>query len=150
MGFDAVGEPGIEFGAIFHMSTTQHGRNLSAHGVETSKPVHFNLSAAALYEHAIRRQEGQLAIDGPLVCRTGAHTGRSPNDKFVVKEPGSEAHVWWGKVNKPIEPSNYDVLRRDIINHLKSQELFVQAYQILMIEPAWSLPAGGFGGGFEA
>ena len=108
------------------MSTTQHGRNLSAHGVETSKPVHFNLSAAALYEHAIRRQEGQLAIDGPLVCRTGAHTGRSPNDKFVVKEPGSEAHVWWGKVNKPIEPSNYDVLRRDIINHLKSQELFVQ------------------------
>ena len=108
------------------MSTTQHGRNLSAHGVETSKPVHFNLSAAALYEHAIRRQEGQLAIDGPLVCRTGAHTGRSPNDKFVVKEPGSEAHVWWGKVNKPIEPANYDVLRRDIINHLKSQELFVQ------------------------
>ena len=108
------------------MSTTQLGRNLSAHGVETSKPVHFNLNAAALYEHAIRRQEGQLAIDGPLVCRTGAHTGRSPNDKFVVKEPGSEAHVWWGKVNKPIEPSNYDVLRRDIINHLKSQELFVQ------------------------
>lgn len=108
------------------MSTTQHGPSLSAHGVDTSKPVHFNLSAAALYEHAIRRQEGQLAIEGPLVCRTGAHTGRSPNDKFVVKEPGSDAHVWWGKVNKPIEPAHYDVLRRDIINHLKSQELFVQ------------------------
>ena len=59
--------------------------------MQTSKPVHFNLSAAALYEHAIRRQEGVLAQEGPLVCRTGAHTGRSPNDKFVVKEPSSEA-----------------------------------------------------------
>ena len=85
------------------MSTTQVGRGLEAHGVQTSKPVHFNLSAAALYEHAIRRQEGVIAPEGPLVCRTGAHTGRSPNDKFVVKEPSSEAHVWWGKVNRPID-----------------------------------------------
>ncbi|HYB97413.1 MAG TPA: phosphoenolpyruvate carboxykinase [Vicinamibacterales bacterium] len=108
------------------MSTTQVGQGLEAHGVQTSKPVHFNLSTASLYEHAIRRQEGALAIEGPLVCRTGAHTGRSPNDKFVVKEPGSDAQIWWGKVNKPIEPAHFDVLRRDIINHLKQQELFVQ------------------------
>jgi len=108
------------------MSTTQAGQGLEAHGVQTSKPVHFNLSTALLYEQALRRQEGSLAIEGPLVCRTGQHTGRSPNDKFVVKEPTSEAQVWWGKVNKPIEPAHFDVLRRDIINHLKSQELFVQ------------------------
>src|SRR6187399_3283585 len=108
------------------MSTTQVGQGLEAQGVQTSKPVHFNLSSASLYEHAIRRQEGHLAQDGPLVCRTGAHTGRSPNDKFVVKEPANEAQVWWGKVNKPIDPTHFDVLRRDIINHLKSQELFVQ------------------------
>ena len=108
------------------MSTTQVGQGLEAHGVQTSKPVHFNLSAASLYEHAIRRQEGLLAQEGPLVCRTGAHTGRSPNDKFVVKEPSSEAQVWWGKVNKPIDAAHFDVLRRDIITHLKSQELFVQ------------------------
>ena len=108
------------------MSTTQAGRGLEAHGVDSSKPVHFNLSTAALYEHAIRRNEGVLAQEGPLVCRTGAHTGRSPNDKFVVKEPSSEAQVWWGKVNKPIDAAHFDVLRRDIISHLKSQELFVQ------------------------
>ena len=108
------------------MSTTQVGRGLEAHGVDSSKPVHFNLSTAALYEHAIRRQEGVLAQEGPLVCRTGAHTGRSPNDKFVVKEPSTEAQVWWGKVNKPIDAAHFDVLRRDIIAHLKSQELFVQ------------------------
>src|SRR5688500_11563111 len=108
------------------MSTTQVGQGLEAHGVQTSKPVHFNLSAAALYEPAIRRQEGQLAQEGPLVCRTGAHTGRSPNDKFTVKEPSSDGNIWWGKVNKPIAPAQFDVLRKDIIAHLKGQELFVQ------------------------
>ncbi len=108
------------------MSTAQVGRSLEAHGLQTSKPVHFNLSAPALYEHAIRRQEGSIAAEGPLVCRTGNHTGRSPNDKFVVKEPSSEASVWWGKVNRPIEAAQFDQLRRDIVAHLKGQELFVQ------------------------
>ena len=108
------------------MSTAQVGRGLEAHGVHSSKPVHFNLSAPALYEHAIRRQEGIIAAGGPLVCSTGAHTGRSPNDKFVVKEPASEANVWWGKVNRPIEPAQFDLLRSDIVAHLKGQELFVQ------------------------
>ena len=108
------------------MSTTQVGQGLESHGVQTSKPVHFNLSAAALYEHAIRRHEGILAQEGPLVCRTGAHTGRSPNDKFVVKEPSSDGQVWWGKVNRPIDAAQFDVLRRDIITHLKGRELFVQ------------------------
>lgn len=108
------------------MSTAQAGRSLDAHGVHSSKPVHFNLSAPVLYEHAIRRQEGHIAAEGPLVCRTGAHTGRSPNDKFVVKEPSSEGNVWWGKVNRPIEPAHFDALRRDIVAHLKGQELFVQ------------------------
>ena len=74
------------------MSTTQVGRGLEAHGVDSSKPVHFNLSTAALYEHAIRRQEGVLAHDGPLVCRTGAHTG---DLVFFgpVAEPGRITHV---------------------------------------------------------
>src|SRR5687767_15517176 len=108
------------------MSTTQVGQGLESHGVQTSKPVHFNLSAAALYEHAIRRQEGILAKEGPLVCRTGAHTGRSPNDKFVVQEPSSEAHVWWGKVNRPMQQGHYDALRAEVVAHLGQQELYVQ------------------------
>ena len=108
------------------MSTTQVGRGLEAQGVQTSKPVHYNLSAAALCEHSIRRQEGILTLDGALVCKTGAHTGRSPNDKFVVKEPSSDANIWWGKVNRPMEAAAFDVLRRDVVAHLKSQELFVQ------------------------
>lgn len=121
------------------MSTTQVGRGFDAQGVQSSKPVHFNLSVAALYEHAIRRQEGVIAEEGPLVCRTGAHTGRSPNDKFVVKEPSSEAHVWWGKVNRPMEAAAFDVLRRDVVAHLKGQELFVQDLYA-GADPAYRLP----------
>ena len=101
-----------------------HGREVP--GVRTSRPVHWNLSAAELYEHAIRRDEGRLAAEGPLVCNTGAHTGRSPNDKFMVKEPSSEGHIAWGTVNKPIEPAQFDALKRDMLSHLADRELYIQ------------------------
>ena len=110
------------------MSTIQAGRvqGLEEHGIRTSRPIHRNLGAALLYEHAIRRQEGELAADGPLVCKTGAHTGRSPNDKFVVREPSSEAHVAWGKVNRPLEVAQFETLKRDMLSHLAGSELYVQ------------------------
>ena len=60
-------------------------------------------------------QEGLIAADGPLVCRTGQHTGRSPNDKFIVREPSSEANIAWGKVNRPMEPAQFDALHRDLL-----------------------------------
>jgi phosphoenolpyruvate carboxykinase (ATP) len=110
------------------MSTIQAGRvqGLEEHGIRTSRPIHRNLGTAALYEHAIRRGEGELAVGGPLSCKTGAHTGRSPNDKFVVREPSSEAHVAWGKVNRPIEPAQFEALKRDMLAHLSDRELYVQ------------------------
>jgi phosphoenolpyruvate carboxykinase (ATP) len=110
------------------MAITDAGRahRLEVLGVRTSRPVHWNLSAAELYEHAIRRDEGRLAAEGPLVCNTGAHTGRSPNDKFMVKEPSSEGQIAWGKVNKPIEPAQFDALKRDMLAHLADRELYVQ------------------------
>ena len=61
-------------------------RNLEGAGIRAAS-VHWNLSPAALYEAAVRRDEGIIAAHGPLACRTGQHTGRSPNDKFVVREP---------------------------------------------------------------
>jgi phosphoenolpyruvate carboxykinase (ATP) len=99
---------------------------LEEHGIRTSRPIYRNLGTAGLYEHAIRRQEGELAAEGPLVCRTGAHTGRSPNDKFVVREPASEAHIAWGKVNRPLELAHFEALKRDIVAHLADRELYVQ------------------------
>ena len=100
-----------------------HG--LEALGLVRSGPVHRNLSTAALYEEAIRRNEGTLAIEGPLVCRTGQHTGRSPNDKFVVKEPSSEQHVHWGAVNRPLDEALFDALHRDMVSYLNDRELYV-------------------------
>ena len=85
----------------------------------------WNLSAAALYEEAIRKQEGVIAAEGPLVCRTGHHTGRSPNDKFVVREPSSEKQIGWGKVNKPMEQAQWDALHADFIESLTDKELYV-------------------------
>jgi phosphoenolpyruvate carboxykinase (ATP) len=109
--------------------TTSHAaraRELEEQGVRTSRPVHWNLSTAALYEHAIRRDEGVLAAEGPLVCRTGAHTGRSPNDKFMVKEPSSDGHIAWGKVNRPLAVAHFEALKREMLAHLADRELYVQ------------------------
>jgi phosphoenolpyruvate carboxykinase (ATP) len=85
-----------------------------------------NLSAAALYEEAVRRGEGVIAAEGPLVCRTVPHTGRSPNDKFFVREPSSEAQVAWGAVNRPMSLDHFQTLRTELFASLAGKELFVQ------------------------
>src|SRR6478752_2816862 len=100
------------------------GLGLEHDGIETDR-VKWNLSSAALYEEAIRRQEGLVAAGGPMACRTGQHTGRSPNDKFLVREPSSQANIAWGKINQPMDEAHWDVLHRDFIASLKGKELFV-------------------------
>src|SRR6478735_1240371 len=102
----------------------ERGHQLDREGIRTDR-VKWNLSAAALYEEAVRKQEGSIASEGPLVCRTGQHTGRSPNDKFVAREPSSEAQIAWGKVNRPITPAQFDALHKDLVESLTGKELFV-------------------------
>jgi len=121
------------------MSTgVERARGLERDGITTDR-VRWNLSTAALYEEAVRRNEGVIAAEGPLTCRTGAHTGRSPNDKFVVREPSSEAHIEWGKVNRPMDPAVFDVLHRDLLSSLEGKELFVlDCYA--GADPAYRLP----------
>ncbi len=100
---------------------------LSKQGLAPSGQVHWNLIAAELVEASIRRGEGRLAAMGPFVAVTSPHTGRSPNDKFVVREASSEADVDWGKVNQPITPEFYTVLLADVKAYLNElPELFVQ------------------------
>ncbi len=91
-----------------------------------ARPGRTNLSTAALYELAIREGEGTLAADGPLVVRTGTHTGRSPKDKFIVVEPSSEANVWWGDVNHPISEEHYDRLRARLMTYVRERDLYRQ------------------------
>ncbi len=88
--------------------------------------THWNLPEAALYEHVIRRGEGTLTAGGAVMCRTGAYTGRRPSDKFIVREPSSEAHIAWGDVNHPMDPRCFDALRQDLTASLAGRELYVQ------------------------
>jgi phosphoenolpyruvate carboxykinase (ATP) len=100
---------------------------LAPQGLRPTGRVHWNLVAPELVEAAVRRREGVLAEMGPFVAVTTPHTGRSPNDKFVVKDPTSEADVDWGKVNQPISPEHYATLKADVQAYLNGlDELFVQ------------------------
>jgi phosphoenolpyruvate carboxykinase (ATP) len=85
-----------------------------------------NLSVAELYERAIRAGEAMIAAEGPLVVRTGKHTGRSPRDKFVVVEPTSEAKIWWGAINQPISEEQYDRLRTRLLDYVAARDLYAQ------------------------
>ena len=85
-----------------------------------------NLPVAELYEHAIRAAEGTIAAEGPLVVRTGQHTGRSPKDKFVVREPWSQDKVWWGEVNHEISEEHYDRLRARLVEYVADRQLYAQ------------------------
>jgi len=103
----------------------ERARGLETVGILRSGDVHWNLSTPILTEISVTRREGQLAADGPLVARTGQHTGRSPNDKFVVREPSSEQHVHWGDVNRPLDAAAFDALHKDLVAYLQDKELFV-------------------------
>jgi len=100
---------------------------LARQGLAPRGEVHWNLVAPELFKAAARRDEGEFADAGPFVAITTPHTGRSPNDKFVVKEPASEKDVDWGKVNQPISVEKYQLLLTDVRRYLnESGELFVE------------------------
>jgi phosphoenolpyruvate carboxykinase (ATP) len=107
-------------------TSTQPGAASSRGAEAIGRSVRANLSTAELYEDAIRAGEGLVAAEGPLVVRTGKHTGRSPQDKFIVKEPGSVGKIWWGEVNRPIAPDNYDRLRARLMAYLADRPVYAQ------------------------
>jgi len=116
---------------------TPHG--LESDGIDTPERVYWNLTAPALYEEAVRRHEGLIAQQGPIVFHTGRHTGRSPKDKFVVREAGSEIDIWWGTVNQPFDPDQFDAIYRRMLKHLDGKELFVQS-PYAVADPHYRLP----------
>src|SRR4051812_7838596 len=102
-------------------------RALDAQGIATDAEIFWNLTTAPLVEHAVRRGEGLLAKDGPLVVRTGKHTGRSAQDKFIVKNSATADTVWWGKTNKPMDPAAFDRLHDDFLLALADMDLLFVA-----------------------
>src|SRR3954464_10643980 len=93
--------------------------------LKTSGTVRYNFGAAALYEEAIQRGEARLTANGALLAETGQHTGRSPKDKFIVRDAATEPQVWWDN-NKAISPAQFDALLADFQAHAADKDLYVQ------------------------
>ncbi len=94
--------------------------------IKNIREVFYNYGTPGLYEQVIRRREGLLAHLGPLVVRTGHHTGRSPNDKFLVKEPENEKNIWWGKVNIAFTEDDYNRLYSKMMAYIQGKDLYVE------------------------
>jgi len=105
--------------------TDRPGDSLAVHGLRVAGRVLRNPTTSQLYTAAIDRGEGLLAEDGPLVVDTGRFTGRSPKDKFVVHEPGSEDRIWWSDVNAEISEEHFDGLRAKVVAHLEKRDVYV-------------------------
>lgn len=88
--------------------------------------VHWNLSPAELYEHAVRNGEAEVTTHGALRVLTGQYTGRSPKDKFFVRQSPSDEQIWWGKVNQPTTPELFDHMQRRAVEHLsRTKSIYV-------------------------
>lgn len=99
---------------------------LSHHGLKHLEEVYWNLSDSALYEEAIFRDEGHIAVNGPLLVKTGKHTARAASDKFIVREQSTEEKIWWGEYNRPLCPEKYSSLMSRVNAYCQGEDLFIQ------------------------
>jgi phosphoenolpyruvate carboxykinase (ATP) len=98
---------------------------LERHGIRPIGRVYWNLAPARLYEESLARKTGTLVHMGALATLTVPHTGRSPKDRFIVRDTLTERAVDWGAVNTPLSPAHYEALRADVAMHLGGRDLFV-------------------------
>jgi phosphoenolpyruvate carboxykinase (ATP) len=88
--------------------------------------THYNLHSGPLVEHAVRKSEGHLADNGAFAAYTGKFTGRTPKDRFMVKDPITAGTVNWGEVNQPFDADKFDAILERVLEYLRGRELFVQ------------------------
>jgi len=116
-----------------------HEFGLSEHGIRNLRAAHWNLGAAELIEHAIRNQEGQLSSGGALTVQTGQFTGRSPQDKFIVRDKLTETNVNWGPVNRPLASENFARIYTKALAFLQGREVYVQNCRA-GADPTYTMP----------
>ena len=95
-------------------------------GVSNASEVYWNMTPAELTEHALLNKEGVLTDNGGLMCDTGTFTGRSPKDRFVVKDSKTENSVWWGEVNIALSEENFDKIHQAMLKNLEGKKLYVR------------------------
>ena len=100
-------------------------KDFSSLGI-TVKEAHWNLTHSELIEEALKHNEGVLTSTGALMCDTGKFTGRSPQDRFIVKDKETENNVWWGNINKPFDPNKFDALLNKMTDFIKDKKVYVR------------------------
>ncbi|NRD24181.1 phosphoenolpyruvate carboxykinase (ATP) [Winogradskyella litoriviva] len=105
--------------------TIMKTRDLTKYGLRDTK-VHWNLSPEELQAITVEKGMGKETANGTLAVNTGKFTGRSPQDRFIVKDNYTKDRVWWGKTNKAITPENFDSLEKEIVNYLSGKEIYAR------------------------
>lgn len=101
-------------------------KTLEQLGLTNLGNIYWNATTPQLYEEIVKRHEGVIAHLGPVVVRTGHHTGRSPNDRFIVKDSVSESKVWWGDVNRPFDAKKFESMFLRLQAYLQGKDIFIQ------------------------
>ncbi|MDU8884950.1 phosphoenolpyruvate carboxykinase (ATP) [Yeosuana sp. MJ-SS3] len=99
--------------------------SLDKHGIKNAK-IHYQLSPNQLHDITIEKKQGVQVSSGALAVNTGEFTGRSPKDRFIVKDEITKDRVWWGNINIPFEPDTFDKLHDKVVNYLSEKEIFVR------------------------
>jgi phosphoenolpyruvate carboxykinase (ATP) len=107
------------------MTMMMSRKALADYGLVNLGNIHWNLPPAALIEHALERKEGKLAANGAFATTTGAHTGRSPKDKFIVSNQETAAKIWWGENNHPMTQETFEVVRRSLADYLQGRDVYI-------------------------
>jgi phosphoenolpyruvate carboxykinase (ATP) len=113
-------------GERMYLQQAMTGRGFGVAGLAELAAIHWSLGVPALYEHVLCRGEARLSRDGALVASTGARTGRSPLDRFIVEEPSTAADIGWGDVNRPVGKDVFDNLLLRVAAYFRRREAFVQ------------------------
>ena len=108
------------------MSATLSETRSDEFSLNTKGTVYWNSPTSVLYEQAVKREEAIIAESGPLVATTSPYTGRSPNDKYVAREPSSHDQIWWGKINQPISADRFEHMRGRVRQYMGTRDLYVQ------------------------
>ena len=112
---------------------------LENHGLTQLRLAYWNLPPEALYEEATFRKEARISRHGAMVVNTGKHTARAASDKFIVKEPTTEGHIWWGEYNRPFNNEQFSALWNRLQGYLQNRDVFVQDCYA-GADPAYRLP----------
>ena len=114
------------------LAITNSRKNLEKYGLKNVK-AHWNLSPEELQQITVEKGMGKETANGTLAINTGKFTGRSPQDRYLVKDDYTKDRVWWGKINKPFDPDMFDTLQDEIVNYLSGKEIYVRDGYVSLI-----------------